>query len=152
MHRHDPDNNVVPRVAVIREKDSVQIGTMPAQVGMMLTISHRVLCVNKRSITVQHPEQHAYRLGSGACVHEREARRFGFKLPDEKKRPRLKPLGVFPTTIYLHMHECAECGPFTVHGNQPTHDNINMHSVCGSHVHYLRSAEYCAVETPGDET
>lgn len=80
MNRHDP-HNPAPRVAVIRGIDSVQVGTMPAAVGMHLAHGGTVMKVNDKSLIVGRQGQSDTRETGMFSVYVTEAKRFGFNVP-----------------------------------------------------------------------
>ncbi len=75
--RHDP-TNPHRRVAVIRGGDCVQVGTMPAHVGMILAHGGEVVKVNERSFVVRRGGQSDARETGTFSIFVSEARKFGF--------------------------------------------------------------------------
>ena len=82
MYRHDPDSPL-PRVAVIRGTDSVQVGSMPAAVGMRLASGGEVVKVNDKSFILRRKGQSDTRETGLFSVHVGVARRFGGNPPKE---------------------------------------------------------------------
>lgn len=74
------------RVAVIRKTDNIQVGTMPANCGMVLASGDKVTEVNEQSVLVEKPGCVGNFKESGSLsVYFQEAKKFGFidKLAEE---------------------------------------------------------------------
>jgi hypothetical protein len=76
--KHEPESKDF-RVAVIRKTDSVQVGSMPAKVGMVLVHGSKIVKVNEKSVLTEDPGcQGKWRKTHLMSVYLQEARKFGF--------------------------------------------------------------------------
>lgn len=84
MNNHEPDNKSF-RLAVIRKTDHVQVGTMPAHLGMVLCSGSKIIKVNAKSVLTEDPGCNGlWRKTHVMSVFLDEARKFGYK-PAQKE-------------------------------------------------------------------